>query len=831
MGNPSEQSLISDKVVTDDKLQLQDQVARLLSQVKLLTERNVALEKALSEIQSSKSWQLTDPLRRAALYARMVLPLYRSEVVRFSCEAGDNLRVGPKGMEVIGQSPTVLLRASKLLRASNRIPGGWVLLEFSAVVTRGLSFYLHFRTGAGFSSHERHLVTVLESGRQQVLLKLPQGVHELRLDPFEAKEPFSISDVQVHGLGTLQLAALLTKRHAKQAFKDPKAFFRRIGKAWLLFRDGGLPALRARLLTREYAPDYQEWVERYDTLNDLDRQRIRTHLSKLSYQPLISVVMPVYNTPIQWLKLAVQSVQNQLYANWELCIADDASTRPEVAEFLRELEQQDSRVKVCFRKKNGHISECSNSALELATGEFVALLDHDDELREHALYMMVCELNRHPQADMLYSDEDKMNEAGVRLNPYFKCDWNPDLFLQQNYICHLGLYRRKVLTQIGGFRKGFEGAQDWDLAWRVAEVVGAERIRHVPHVLYHWRLIEGSTAASSAFKPYALEAQQKTVKDHLARCGFTDAQVSVLEHISHLRVQFPLPETLPLVSFIIPTRDQVAVLKVAIESVLRNKVLRQYEIIVVDNGSVEPETAQYFKQLSDFPQVRILPDAAPFNYSRLNNKAVQQARGQVLAFLNNDIEATDDGWIIEMLSLLLRPGVGAVGARLWYPSGLLQHAGVILGIGGVAGHNHKGIERHNPGYWNRAILTQELSAVTAACMFVKREAFDAAGGFDEDTLAVAFNDVDLCLKIRKRGYSIVYTPYAELIHHESVSRGYETTPEKFNRFEAEISAMKERWSAELKNDPYYNPNLTLVTEDFALAFPPRAEKPWKAIAG
>lgn len=824
MGNPRAKEEPRSGHIAGDADSMQDQVTRLLKQIKVLTERNQALEKTLTEIQKSKSWRLTDPLRRIAMYRRWILPLFRSEHCPLRCHPGQSV------LEQNGKFVVAGLRPSIRLENCGKLPGGWVVVSFSAELSRGLSFHLHFRSGPDFSCCSPHLLTVLQSGQHQFLLRLPPDVRELRLDPFEAKEPFALSNLQVTGLGSIQLATHVLARHLKVAIKEPGAFFRRLKKAWGIFREGGFQFLWARLLSREYSPDYSEWVQRYDTIEEADRKKIKAHLATFSYQPLISVVMPVYNTPLQWLKLAVESVQKQLYPHWELCIADDASTHAEVKQYLTELQKSDARIKVVFRQNNGHISEASNSALALAKGDFVALLDHDDELREHALYMMVHELNRHPQTDMLYSDEDKMNETGVRLNPYFKCDWNPDLFLQQNYICHLGVYRRSLLEKIGGFRKGFEGAQDWDLAWRVAEIAGASRIRHVPHILYHWRLIEGSTAASTAFKPYALEAQRRTVTDHLQRTGKTGADVTVLESISHLRVRFPLPAKPPLVSFIVPTRDQVEVLRRCIDGLLSQQVLTEYEIIIIDNGSTEPETKTYFEELGAFPQVRIVRDDAPFNYSRLNNRAAALARGSVLGFLNNDIEPSDDEWLREMLSLLLREGTGAVGARLWYPSGLLQHAGVILGIGGVAGHNHKGIEKHNPGYWNRAILVQELSAVTAACMLVRREVFEACGGLDEDTLAIAFNDVDLCMKIRKAGFAVVYTPYAELVHHESVSRGYETTPEKYTRFECEIATMKERWGKSLEQDPYYNPNLTLVSEDFALAFPPRAEKPWKAIA-
>ncbi|MBX7143041.1 MAG: glycosyltransferase family 2 protein [Oligoflexia bacterium] len=801
----------------------QDAMDRLLKQVHDLSQRNAALEQALQQIQTSKSWRLTEPLRQAAHIKRELFPLFRFRSQRFQLSPGRSMDLDSGSFKVIGPSPTILMHSA------SGVPGGWVRVR-ARLAPRGLSFYLYYKTAEGFSGRERALLNFFESGDNSALLRLPDSVKELRLDPFEAKEPFRVELFEVQELGKVQVAWAIFVKHARAAFSNPHAFRARLVKAWKVFRQGGLMALRAKLLQREYSPDYQEWVQKYDTLTDADRQAIRVQCDSFVSKPLISVVMPVFNTPGQWLEKAIASVERQLYPNWELCIADDASSDPQVRQILSAAQQRNPRIRVVYREKNGHISEASNSALQIAKGEFVALLDHDDELSEHALYMVVQLLNEHPETDMIYSDEDKMNVLGQRLNPYFKCDWNPDLFLQQNYICHLGVYRRTLLRQLGGFRAGFEGAQDWDLAWRVAERCGEDRIRHIPHVLYHWRLIEGSTAASASFKPYALEAQRRCVSEHLQRIGVQGAHVSILESIAHLRVEFPLPEVAPLVSIIIPTRDQLLYLRRCVESISAKSDYKNFEIIIVDNGSKEQATLEYLDELQKAGRARVLRDERPFNYSRLNNLAARQARGEVLAFLNNDLEVITPGWLREMLALLLRPGIGAVGARLLYPSELLQHAGVIMGINGVAGHNHKGIERYNPGYWNRAILTQNLSGVTAACMLIRREAFETVGGFDEGTLAVAFNDVDLCLKLRSRGYKITYTPYAELYHYESVSRGYETTPEKFVRFEGEVETMKQRWGAVLDKDPYYSPNLTLLNEDFGMAFPPRVKKPWTGLA-
>ena len=582
-----------------------------------------------------------------------------------------------------------------------------------------------------------------------------------------------------------------------------------------------------RLFADNFTSNYQEWVRRFDTLTESDRKAMRTKTDEFELKPLISVLMPTYNTPEQWLRKAIDSVRAQTYENWELCIADDASSDATVRRVLGEFAKLDSRIRFQVREKNGHIAAASQSALEMAGGEFIALLDHDDELAEHALWSVVDQINKTPDADLLYSDEDKLTSYGMRFNPHFKSNWNPELFLAQNFICHLSVFRTAVVREVGGFRCGFEGAQDWDLAWRVIDTIPESHICHIPHILYHWRVIEGSTAQSTAAKPYVLEAQRKVIVEHLERTNVLGAQVEVLHDISHQRVFFPVPDPQPLVSIIIPTKDQVDFLKRTIDSIIDRSSYKNFELIVVDNRSNKPETHVYLAKLGSTPGIKVLKHDEPFNFARINNIAVRETRGQLVAFLNNDLEVISKDWLEEMVSYAVQPQVGAVGARLWYPNYLLQHGGVVTGIGGIAGHNHKGRPKGDPGYFNRAILPQAMSGVTAACMVMRRAVFDQVGGFDEENFAVAFNDVDFCLRIRKAGYRVVYNPYAELFHHESISRGYENTPEKFQRFVREMTAMKTRWGKDLDNDPYYNPNLTLLTEDFTFAFPPRVQKGWE----
>jgi GT2 family glycosyltransferase len=521
-------------------------------------------------------------------------------------------------------------------------------------------------------------------------------------------------------------------------------------------------------------------------------------------------------------------VRSQLYENWELCIADDCSSSERVREVLEEYRAIEPRIRVTFRSSNGHISEASNSAAALAQGEFLVLLDHDDELRPHALYLVVHKLNQQANLDLIYSDEDKIDEQGIRTTPYFKSSWNPELLLAQNYICHLATIRRSLFEALGGFRKGLEGAQDWDLFLRVSSASTAERIHHIPHVLYHWRATSASTAQSIAAKPYVSEAQRRVVQDHLVRIGDSAAKAEVLAAISSIRVKRQVPEPEPFVSLIIPTKDRVDLLSRCVDGVLNGTSYGNLELLIVDNNSIEAETAVYLASVSQDPRVTVIKDDEPFNYARINNAAALCARGSILGFLNNDIEVVSADWLREMVSQLARDGVGAVGARLLFPTGLVQHAGVVLGIDSVAGHSFYGESKFRGGYFNHAVLAHNVSAVTAACMLVKRSVFDQVRGFDEKQLGVSFNDVDLCLKIREAGELIVYTPYAELVHNESASRGYEDSAEKIKRFEQETALMKSRWGESLKSDPYYNPNLTLMTRDYGLAFPPRSVKPWRA---
>jgi O-antigen biosynthesis protein len=558
---------------------------------------------------------------------------------------------------------------------------------------------------------------------------------------------------------------------------------------------------------------YARWLLAHGS-RPADLRRMRETLPLLAYRPRFSVLMPVYDAPERFLRAAIESVFDQVYPDWELCIADDASPAPHVREVLEEYAAADARVKLVFRETNGHIAASSNSALAAAGGEFVALLDHDDLLAPDALYEAAKLLQRERDADVIYSDEDKIDEEGRRSEPYFKPDWSPESFLSRNYVSHLGVYRTALVRELGGFREGFEGSQDYDLLLRASE--RTPRIRHIPRVLYHWRVHAGSTAAGRERKSYAHDAAARALEEALARRG-EPAHVEPAEDVPGLyTVRYALRDP-GLVSIIVPTRDHGDDVERCLRSVFERSSWHDFEVVLLDNGSTDPDSLRVFGAwLEREPErVRLVRDDRPFNFSALNNRAAAEARGKYLLFLNNDTEVVTPDWIEAMLEQAQRPPIGAVGAKLLYRDDTIQHAGVVIGLGGVAGHSHKHYPADAPGYFYTLQSVTNYSAVTAACMMMRRAVFEELGGFDE-SLAIAFNDVDLCLRARAAGYRSVYLPHVVLYHYESKSRGYEDTPEKMERFLSEQTVMRTRWRTAELPDPCYNPNLTHVTEDYAI---------------
>lgn len=554
---------------------------------------------------------------------------------------------------------------------------------------------------------------------------------------------------------------------------------------------------------------YQRWCARVEpTAAQLDTLRAQEAQRADAWR--FAVVMPVYAPDVSQLTDAIDSVRAQTCPHWTLCIANDGSPDPAVAAFLDAQARMDARIRVTHRAHNGGIAAATADALALDDAPFIALLDQDDRLAPWALSFVARALDAAPDAGLLYSDEDKVSEDGVRHTPFFKPDWNPDLLYAVNYFCHLLILRRSVLDAAGGFRPGYDGAQDYDVALRCTAQLPPSQIIHIPAVLYHWRTARGSTAASSDAKPYAHQAGLAALR---ARFGLP---VEDGAQPTSYRVRWPLPEVLPKISILVPTRDGGARLHKCMTQLLGLTDYPDIELLLIDNQSRDPYTLAVLDALRADARVRVLRHDQPFNFSAINNTAAAQASGDVLLLLNDDVEVLHADWLREMLAQLLQPGVGAVGAKLYYPDGRIQHGGVVLGIGGTAGHAHKYFPRHHPGYGGRLRLPQTVSAVTGACLLTRKRDFDAIGGLDAAHLAVAFNDVDYCLKLGARGLRTVWTPYAELIHHESASRGADDTPEKRRRLAREACVMQKRWGAQLQDDPCYNPSLTLKAEGFSI---------------
>lgn len=707
----------------------------------------------------------------------------------------------------------------KLIFESNTRPHGWFYLEAALTRHNGSRLAkLYYNRGSGFNDTVSITIPSNRRGSIREVIYLPKDALEFRWQPMSCSGQFLQSPLIIHKISWLESYY----RRAWRVIGDLWRFRyistkSRGGLGWssVVFDIEKAYAWSANLRLRS-SPilSYEDFIKRNDSASQWDELAIGNHIVHLPLKPLFSIVMPVYNPPVNFFREALNSIITQSYPYWQLCLADDASTNPEIKSVIEEYVSKDSRIKAVFRPINGHISAASNSALTIATGEFLVLVDQDDLIPNHTLYHVAVEINRKPDVCLIYSDEDKIDEFGNRFDPYFKSDWNPDLFYSQNMFSHLGVYRTSLIRELGGFRLGYEGAQDYDLALRCVAKLSADKIQHIPRVLYHWRAHAESTALSHSTKNYATLAGYKALQDHF---NGSNASVTETDTPGMYRVIYPMPAKPPLVTLIIPTRDQVQVLKKCIKSIKSKTNYTNFEVLVIDNQSQDKEALTYLAALIKDSRFKVIQYDKPFNYSAINNYAVSLAKGEIIGLVNNDIEVINDDWLSEMVRHVLRPDVGVVGAKLLYSDDTIQHAGVVLGIGGVAGHSHKFYERDSQGYFSRAKLQQEFSAVTAACLFVRKSVFEQVGGLDEKNLTIAFNDVDFCIKVRESGLKNIYTPYALLYHHESISRGQEDSPEKQARFAQEVAFMKKKWGSILLSDPFYNPNLTQDREDFSLA--------------
>jgi len=647
---------------------------------------------------------------------------------------------------------------------------------------------------------------------KRLLRRGPAASSEV-LPPLNPTAPSSGSDSPVLAAQHRSLAARIL-RVLGRGFEEFGAACRVIVK--------GHPSVASS--TDEEKTVYERWFEHYGTLTNVGETLLRRRLQLIEQPPKLSIVMATYNTDHGFLKAALASVQAQVYENFELLIADDCSPDGEVRSIVASFAKKDARIRLIERSENGGISKATNSAIEQATGEWIVLMDHDDTIVPHALARVALAISENPAASFFYSDEDKIDEQGRPFTPYFKSDFDPVLLLGQNYLCHLSTLRATLVRELGGLRSDFDGAQDWDLFLRVTEQLRRDQIVHIPHILYHWRSHDQSTSKASAAKPWALEAGTRAVTDALARRGVAGT-IEKVNNTGFCRIRYELPGTPPLVSILVPTRDG-KFLETCLRSVLAKTSYPNFEIVVIDNGSVKPETKALFAELGD--QIVVLRDDSPFNYSALHNRAVPSCRGEVLVLLNDDTEVIDGGWLKEMVALLLQPGNGAVGAKLLYPDGRIQHAGVVLGPLGLADHVGKLEGRSSDGYFGRHHLPSEFSACTAACLAVRRTTWERLDGLEE-FFQVAWNDIDFCLRIRECGEQVAYTPLAELIHYESVSRGLDESGPALKRFATEVLEMRARWLDRIVVDPYYNPNLSLNRPLWEPAYPPRVSPGYTGI--
>lgn len=677
---------------------------------------------------------------------------------------------------------------------------------------------LYLDTGAGYSE-----LTAIQlpqpsanDDRVELIFKLPANLCHARLDPVAQAGSFRMGPLRISQVSKLCAGAEMALEIARR--RGPAAVLARLRAALASTSRTGLRQL-AEWIVVEYrtlkgarSQTYIDWLARYDT-GVMDLPHATAAMAQAS--PLITVVIPLDTTPTVLAARAVRSLFTQQYGHWQLLLCGEPAVAQHALQVADPTRAHDDRIAVinCLLPLT---SQRCNAALAAAKGDWFLVLNPTDALHPMALRALVQAARLHEEAQLIYPDEDQLNDNGTRTAPLFKPDLNPLLLLSDpDAVGEWCAWRTVFVRQLGGYRDSADGVHQYDLLLRALERIDRAQVVHLPRVLCH----RGTPSLPEVELTRRAELRRRLVGEHLQRRGTQADVLPAPEAPTLSRVRFALPTPPPRVSIIIPTRDRADLLRMCIESIWQRSTYRNFELIVVDNNSEEQATIELFEQLEGNGVV-LLHDQSFFNFSRLNNLAVRQASGEFLCLMNNDIEIVTSDWIEEMLSFAALPDVGAVGARLWYPDGRLQHAGVILGIGGVAGHVHKHLRRGEPGYARRAIQHQELSAVTAAVLMVSKDKYVAVGGLDE-TLEVAFNDVDFCLKLRAQGWRTVWTPFAEMIHHESASRGAETTPEKQERFQREILCMQSRWGSLLLSDPAYSPNLTLAAETCALAWPPR----------
>lgn len=762
------------------------------------------------------------PVGRALEWLVECLP---RRLMRVQLESRDDIEVINEGK---GEYKSTSDTPSFEMRLSPAPARGWYYLEAALSRNNG-SREASIRVtilGEGSETLVIPIPTNLRGTVREVFF-LPHNVESLYWSPTAAKGFFSQSQLLLHKISPLES---FFRRMVRVIFdlwrfrnRTPEI---RAGLSWwgagIDLQDAYQRTATLRM-KRLIGNDYAAFIALHDTLKKTDVKTMRKQVHHLSISPVISLIMPV-QAPIEaFFTEALDSVCGQIYPHWELLLVGNFSTDSQNLAIVNEYQSKNIKVEIVSVDAGTELAVTLNRALEIARGEFVAKIDQHDQIPSHALFFLAQEISRYPDADLIYSDSDSIDQTNTRLDPHFKPDWNLDLFYSNNYLANLTLYRRARVLELGGYRAGFDGAEGYDLSLRYLRDVQASKIRHIPRVLYHSR-ITGQTLASTPSHHKGVgrgeEGRVQQSGKRALEAYFEGSGVTVEDGAAPnlYRIKHPLPPKQPLVTIIIPTRDMVQILEKCIESIQQKTDYENWEMLIVDNQSVNAETLVYFERIQLDARIKVIRYEKPFNYSAINNYAVQFARGEILALLNNDVEVLAKDWLTEMVSHAIRPGIGAVGAKLLYSNGVVQHAGVILGIGGVAGHAHKFMAGDDHGYCHRASTAQNFSAVTGACLVVKKNIYEEVGGLNEVSLKVALNDIDFCLKLRLAGFRNLFTPYAQLYHHESISRGRDDTPEKHELLAREIKYMKDVWGVQLQNDPAYNPNLTLEFENFSLRY-------------
>jgi len=766
--------------------------------------RYVLLNAYAKALEHAATWRVLEPVR---FLRRLFRPRGFTAAELRPWRNLEPFAAGPPGTwEATDDDPQFIV--------SCHLPAGWVRvrLKMRSPARDRIEFYAE-RSGS-FSAGELIGEFTLGKGEndEEFFLQLPFETKALRIDPIEGAGIFRLDrlDVLPRPAPMTVFDALRRKLRLLRAYRNTGPVLRR-GLKLLMSGRWGMVAEKWRLglddprCTRhgyyEHEKTYARWIENR-RLTDADRAVHRAWADALPNPPTISLIMPVYNTPERYLRLAIESVLRQTYPHWELCIADDGSKLRHVRPILQEFAARDPRIKIAPGGRHGGIAAASNAALAIATGDYIGLLDHDDEIAEHALHRMAKEIVADPGVDMLYSDEDKIHADGKRCVPFFKPGWSPEFFLGCMYTCHLGIYRTALVREVGGFRSEFDSSQDYDLVLRLIE--RTDRVRHVPDILYHWRLLPNSTAAGVGAKPEAHAAGLRALHGHLDRTGRAGtAQIGPSAGLNHVRFEIV---GRPRISIIIPSlckpeRAGPSLVERCVRSIVHGTRYKAIEVLVLDGHTMAP---QIERALTGWGARRVTYDQ-PFNWSRVNNLGAARATGEHLLFLNDDTEVIHADWLGAMLEYSQQRPIGAVGAKLLFPDGGLQHVGVTV-LDGRPGHPFYGYPSNHPGYYGRNILAHNCAAVTGACLMTRAEVFREVGGFDE-SFPLNYNDVDYCLRVRQKGYRVVYTPHARLHHHEAVS--------KEGVFATELDAFLARWGADYR-DPYYNPNLTCETYDYRI---------------